>query len=235
VRCYARGFCLPASDLAKFIPGSTARPNHDHMKLAALLPAFLLATPAIAADPTFGGFAYTVAHYSHSLHELPDTPVTLITIGDFDVVLETTEIAAVAAELGGEIHHQGEAGEATTWLCYTRADRTFWFYSDGEMGDGKVNMVAVEDTPGASDNAGCSEAPRAFDSIDFGIRAFGDWMSVMQTFGKTEPTPEGIFGYTSIVQTPVDGGGFHVIAQDLVYRLERDHITAIAVLQVSEN
>ena len=53
--------------------------------------------------------------------------------------------------------------------------------------------------------------------------------------GKTEPGPDGIFGYSSIVQTPLDGGGFHVIAQDLVYRMERDHISAIAVLQVSEN
>jgi len=205
------------------------------MNLAALLPALFVATPVVAAEPVFGGFADTVARYSNSLHEIPETPVTLITIGDFDVVLEKTEMTAVAAELGGEIHHQGEAGEATTWLCYTRSDRTFWFYSNGEMGEGKVNMVAVEDTPRASDNAGCSDAPRALDSIDFGIRAFGDWMSVMQTFGKTEPTPDGIFGYASFVQTPLDGGGFHVIAQDLVYRMERDHITAIAVLQVSEN
>ena len=205
------------------------------MKLAALFPALLLVTPAVAADPVFGGFADTVARYSNSLHELPETPVTLITIGDFDIVLEKTAMTAIAAALGGEIHRQGEAGEATTWLCYTRSDRTFWFYSDGEMGDGRVNMVAVEDTPGAADNAGCSEAPRALDSIDFGIRAFGDWMSVMRTFGKTEPTAGGIFGYTSFVEAPRDGGGYVVVAQDLVYRMERDHITAIAVLQVSEN
>lgn len=203
------------------------------MKHALALLPILLAAPAIAAEPTFGpGFAWEVVHYTGPSIDLPTVPVSQITIGDVGVTLEVTEMADIVAAFGGEIHRQGEAGEAAAWLCYTRGDRTFWFYSDGEMGGGKVNMVAVDDTPRASAGAGCLEAPRAFDSIDFGVRTFGDWMSVMATFGKVEPAEDGTFGYATIDEVTRDGRPYY-IGQELVYRLERDHIVAVAVLQVS--
>jgi hypothetical protein len=204
------------------------------MKQAALIVALLIAAPVAAAEPTLGpGFADTVIRYTGPEGKVFDKPVDLITIGDFDVRLEVTNLTDVTSAFGGEIHHQGEAGEAVTWLCYTRDERVFWFYSDGEMGDGKVNMVAVEDAPGASTGAGCSEAHRAFDSIDFGIRTFGDWMGVMHRLGTVEPEG-GLFGYRYMDEIPLDGKGTQYIAQELVYRVDGDHIGAVAVLQISE-
>jgi hypothetical protein len=208
--------------------------------MKSLLISLLVLAPVSANSeetPVFGGFAREAIVYPHPLNELTDTPVKAVTIGDLVIEIEKTPIRVVADALGGEIQQQGEAGEALAWLCYTRGERTIWFYEDGEFGGGKVNMVAVETTTGVADDAGCTEGAASLDTIDFGVPTIGaDWSEVMDRFGVMRPRDTGTFGYRSVVQTPLASGGFFVIAQDLLYRRNRDgKIDAIGVLQVSEN
>lgn len=208
------------------------------MKALLISLAILAPLPAVAdSAPMLAGFAREVTHDADPLNEVTETPVTAIIIGDLVVELEKTPMQAVADVFGGAVLSSGEAGEAMSWLCYTRGERTIWFYEDGEFGGGNVNMVAVETTPGTTDRASCIEGPAGLDTIDFGVPAISaDWSEVMDRFGVMRPTDTGMWGYRSVVQTPLEGGGFFVIAQELHYRRNNaGEIDAIAVLQVSEN
>lgn len=77
---------------------------------------------------------------------LPKATVPRLMVGDLQladvkVVLEQTELENIKSHFGGEIGHQGDAGDYLSWLCYRGTDEegpwVLWLMS-GEMDAGTV-------------------------------------------------------------------------------------------------
>ena len=77
---------------------------------------------------------------------LPHGTIPKVMVGgfrflDLKVVLEETKLGDVQARLGGEIGHEGDAGDSLSWLCYGGKDSNgawvLWLKS-GEMDAGTV-------------------------------------------------------------------------------------------------
>ena len=65
-------------------------------------------------------------------------PAARLTLGQFQVIFERTQLGEVAAAAGGAIAHRGDAGNSIRWLCYDldgrRRRQRIWIVSGGEMG-----------------------------------------------------------------------------------------------------
>ena len=97
--------------------------------------------------------------------------VGTITIGSLTVAMEETPLVEIATALGGQISNEGEAGEHMVWTCDGTGQSTIWFMSDGEMGDGKLTIFAVEaKAPRVEWN--CSRLPAEV-SINAGVPGLG--------------------------------------------------------------
>jgi hypothetical protein len=156
-----------------------------------------------------------------------------VTAGDQVIMLEETPIAEVAAALGGATHSWGEAGEAVTWACFARGAETFWLYSDGEMGDGKVTGVALDarDAPPAS--AQCADWPVSM-SVDLGIMGIGlPKDAIIPNYQTSEPDDYGWMRSVNLTPDPKDPA--FQVWQELTFRESDGVINAVAVLQETAN
>lgn len=152
-----------------------------------------------------------------------------VTAGDQVIVLEESSIADIATALGGTAHNWGEAGEAVTWACFARGAETFWLYSDGEMGDGKVTGVALDarDAPPAS--AQCADWPASM-SVDLGIMGIGlPKDAIIPNYQTSEPDEYGWM--RSVNLTPASTNASLQVWQELTFRESDGVINAVAVLQ----
>lgn len=202
------------------------------MRIILLAAALAVAAPATAAE--FGGFMNDVSHGQYasdgSFEKLSEPRVGIIKVGPIEVELEVTTMETIAESLGAPVNQQGEAGEYTVWSCLARADQTLWFYSDGEMGGGKVNAVAIENGP-TSPDWGCAPAPKGFDVVDLGIPGISAHVTELEAmFVATTPDEKGRVGWSG--QAPGENG--FDIYQDYVYRISPDGLVdAVAVSQIS--
>lgn len=152
-----------------------------------------------------------------------------VTAGDQVILLEETPIADAARALGGEAHSWGEAGEAVTWACFARDAESFWLYSDGEMGDGKVTGVALDarDAPPAS--AQCADWPTTM-AVDLGIMGIGLPRDVIiPNYQTSEPDDYGWMRSINLTPDPTDSA--FQVWQELTFREADGVINAVAVLQ----
>jgi hypothetical protein len=201
----------------------------------ALVLTLAAAGAALADDAIFGGFAEITAtgeFPSDNPAPLPPNSVAGVKAGPLQVVLETTPLTDVQKAFGGVIHDQGEAGEHVVWLCYGEHSQTLWFYSDGEMGNGKVTLAALE--KGVPEvKWGCSLAPAALDSVDFSVPSLGASLDdVTKRLGPSPADQDGRFAYTS--NTPLTGSDFTKF-QELVFEAHAGVITAIATTQTTSD
>jgi hypothetical protein len=197
----------------------------------------LAATGAVRADDAiFGGFAEIAAtgeFPSDNPPPLPPNSVNILKAGPLQVILETTPLTDVQKAFGGTIHNQGEAGDHVVWLCYGAGSQTLWFYSDGEMGDGKVTLAAME--KGVPEvKWGCSLAPASLENIDFGVPGIGAKLDdVTKRLGASPADENGRFAYTS--DTPLENGSEFTKFQELVFEAHSGVITAIAATQATSD
>jgi hypothetical protein len=197
-----------------------------------------LASPALAQDASqFGGFIEDVVTGQYAVdgsYDLRMAPlVEAITVGPLDVVLEETTMDTVRESFGGPLNEQGEAGGRVVWICLIIGeDLTLWFYSDGEMGGGKVNAVALE-VAAPKPEWNCGSALEGI-GVDFGpipgLSAHPTEIDAV--FLPLDPDPEGRRGYTNESPHP-ERVGFSVW-QHVVYREGPDGIVdAIGVEQLT--
>ncbi len=72
---------------------------------------------------------------------IPKVMIAGFRVSDLKIILEETKLDDVRARFGGEIGHDGDAGDSLSWLCYSGSDSkgawVLWLKS-GEMDDGAV-------------------------------------------------------------------------------------------------
>lgn len=189
--------------------------------------------PAMAEDsPIAGTWMDQVSRSGPAAPEPWGTVKQLyqVSVGEHVIMLEQTPIAEIASTLGGAAHNWGEAGEAVTWACFARGAETFWLYSDGEMGDGKVTGVALDarDAPPAS--AQCADWPATM-AVDLGLMGIGMPADVIVGNYLTS-APDDYGWMRSVNLTPDPANAQFQIWQELTFRASDDGtINAVAVLQ----
>jgi hypothetical protein len=194
----------------------------------------VLTMPSLAADPTReGGFADIVSRGFYDLDATAPLQVKVgeIKIGDLTVTMEKTPLTEIATTLGGPITNEGEAGEHMVWTCYGAGQSTIWFMSDGEMGDGKLTIFAVEATAPRPD-WNCAILSTGV-MIDAGIPGLGASSEEARgTVGPAASNADGRFSYTGEAPSKTEYG--FTIYQDVVYEERDGKIVAFAVEQLSE-
>lgn len=205
-----------------------------HRLFSAALAGLLLATPAFAAEPTRqGGFADMVSRGLFDLDAMAPLQIKAgeIRIGDLTVAMEQTPLTDIAAAFGGPINNEGEAGEHMVWTCYGAGQTTVWFMSDGEMGDGRLTIFAVEaKAPRIDWNCGTLPADIAIDAGIPGLDASSD--DVRSILGPANAGPDGRFSYAGEAPSKTEYG--FTIYQDVVYEEQGGRVVAFAVEQLSE-
>lgn len=154
-----------------------------------------------------------------------------ITAGSLQIALEETSLEDAAAALGTTVHHWGEAGEAVSWACLARGAETFWLYSDGEMGEGKVTGAGHDARDAAPASAQCGTWPADL-SVDLGVLGVGMPGDVVAANYLTgQPDDYGWFRSANL--TPNDGSPLETW-QELTFRESDDGIVnAVAVMQAT--
>jgi hypothetical protein len=204
------------------------------MRIILAVAALVVAAPVSAAE--FGGFMYDVSHGQYasdgSFEKQSEPRVGIIKVGPVEIELEVTTMETIAESLGAPVQQQGEAGEHVVWSCLARNDQTLWFYSDGEMGGGKVNAIAIENGV-TNPDWGCAPAPKGFDVVELGIPGISAHVTELEgIFVPTELDENGRVGWRG--EAPGSDGV--VIYQDYVYRIAADGLVdAVGVSQISEN
>ena len=157
-----------------------------------------------------------------------------VTVGDVVILLEKTSITEAAAALGGEAHSWGEAGDAVTWACFARNAESFWLYSDGEMGDGKVTGVAMDSRDAPPASAKCADWPATMD-VNLGVMGIGLPVdAIIPSYQTSQPDEYGWMRSVNLTADP-DTGRLEVW-QELTFRANDDgNINAVAVLQETGN
>jgi len=122
--------------------------------------------------------------------ELRSAPETRITLGNLDVILESTTLKDILRSAGaGTIENRGDASESQYWICYTatagKKTQRIWIMS-GEMGGDQHDVDsfhAEEDVSPAKSNR-CPELPAHLIPMSFGKsiwlgssqRQINDWL-----------------------------------------------------------
>ena len=206
------------------------------IKALPALAVLLLAAPAVAGEAphAFGGFAEAVATGQFAMPEgdfrqLQNPLVDAIRVGRQEIRLEQTTLAGIAEAFDGAINETGEAGGHVVWLCLALPDGVLWFYSDGEMGQGKVNMVAIE-TGKPAPEWGCTAAMLDLSDIDLGIAGLGTPLTeITAEFGALVPDRDGRLGYTITSPHP-ERNGFSIY-QGFRFRVAGGVVDAFAIDQ----
>jgi hypothetical protein len=160
--------------------------------------------------------------------------------GSLDIVLEKTSLFDVQRAFGGTLQHEGDAGEATEWLCYAGPNAhgepaLFWF-SSGEMGGAEESILSVaqQSNPDGKLPDGCTNAPRELTHIDFGVPGVGATLrDVTSHIGATKPDANGHFPYAA--SYPSSQSKDFTVTQTLVYTTKKNVITGVAVTQVTSD
>jgi hypothetical protein len=160
--------------------------------------------------------------------------------GSLDIVLEKTSLFDVQRAFGGTLQHEGDAGEATEWLCYAgrnaHGDPTLFWFSSGEMGGAEESVLSVvqQANPGGNLPDGCSSAPRELTHIDFGVPGVGATLSdVSSHVGAAKPDANGHFHYAA--SYPSSASKDFTVTQTLVYTMKKNAITGVAITQVTSD
>jgi hypothetical protein len=167
------------------------------------------------------------------------TPSTAI--GSMPLAFEKTTLDDIQAVYGGQVHAQGTADSAASWLCYTqhartRADtpKTVWFISTKAVaGKGNTLSTLVVENVDAGKVSGCLTAPRAFSFPAFSVPAIGASLADLKTrFGVLTKDKQRNVYYDS-AHALGDGSGQSVY-ETLGYRMTRQGVVnGIAMSQTT--
>lgn len=195
-----------------------------------LLLAALLLIPGAAQAASLGGFAADTTRPPNSA-ALPPGTITAIAIGGLPVTLEKTQLADVAAALGGSVNDAGAAGNRQFWLCYGLADRTLWLVSDAEMAAGAVSSVVIE-TSAPLPDWGCSTA--SVDVIDLGVPGVGAKIGeVTAALGEAPGDTSGRFTYEGTAPDPIKPD--LTVLQTIDYRTKDGVVDAVSLSQATSS
>lgn len=160
--------------------------------------------------------------------------------GSVDIVLEKTSLFDVQRAFGGTLQHEGDAGEATEWLCYaglnTRGEPTLFWFSSGEMGGAEESILSVaqQPNPGGKLPDGCASAPHELTHIEFGVPGVGATLGdVSSHVGTAKPDADGHFHYAA--SYPSSASKDFTVTQTLVYTTKKNVITGVAITQVTSD
>jgi hypothetical protein len=163
-----------------------------------------------------------------------------IRAGSLNIVLEKTTLFDVQRAFGGMLQHQGDAGEATEWLCYAgpskRGEPTLFWFLSGEMGGAEESILSVaqQSNPGGKLPEGCANAPHDLTSIDFGVPNVGAKLGdVTSHVGAAKPDVNGHFHYAA--SYPSQQSKDFTVTQTLVYTTKNSIITGVAITQVTSD
>jgi hypothetical protein len=148
-----------------------------------------------------------------------------ITAGTLQIALEETSLEEAATALGTTVQHWGEAGDAVSWACLARGAETFWLYSDGEMGEGKVTGAGHDARDPAPASAQCADWPADL-SVDLGVLGVGMPSDVVVANYLTgQPDEYGWFRSTNVTNSGQTW-------EELTFRAKDDGtVDAVAVMQ----
>lgn len=187
--------------------------------VAAIVSAALL-TSASAAKLSGIGANLFGNYFNFAKANLPEAPVSTITVGPLKVKLQGTKLADVAKRFGGAIMADGDA----TWLCYHAEGTNTWFMSNALGGQEFVMMVAVEAASRMPD--GCEAAPEGFVVPDMGIPGLGATTAELKaTFGAASGS--------KISYRSDRAGGYADIAQYIGYVLKSGKVSGYGVGETS--
>jgi hypothetical protein len=160
--------------------------------------------------------------------------------GSLGIVLEKTSLFDVQRAFGGTLQHEGDAGEATEWLCYAgpnaHGEPTLFWFSSGEMGGAEESILSVAQQPNPGGNVpdGCSAAPRELTRIDFNVPGVGAALGdVLTHVGVAKPDANGHFHYAA--SYPLSSSKDFTVTQTLVYTTKKNVITGVAITQVTSD
>jgi hypothetical protein len=213
-------------------------PTGMKRRLAFALLAMVASLSTTSAEPL---------HPQTAIPSLPEIKVPLnkplftrIMAGSLAITLEKTTLADIAKAFGGETRHHGDAGDATTWLCFAGLDgkgasSLFWFVSDEMGGDEHAVMrLAQEPNPSGRRPEGCAAAPGNLKDIDFGVPGIGARMSdVTAQFGAATPGHHRNAAYAALYASP-ELEAF-TVTQSLVYTAQDGKVVGVAATQVTTN
>lgn len=152
-----------------------------------------------------------------------------IEIAGSTVVLEHTELEAVARLVGAVPHREGEAGESKLWACLGAEGHALWLYSNGAMGEGRVGAVMLEHGP--TDPAWGCGAAATLPPVLYPVPGLGTPRHAIEAeFGDLPEDPE-MIGYRFERPSHQDGG--FVETAFVVYRFADDVADAVAIVQIT--
>lgn len=163
-----------------------------------------------------------------------------IAAGPLSIAFEKTTLADIQKNFGGTVQHEGDAGDSTYWLCYagpnTQGKPTIFWFDSGEMGgrDHAVLRVAMEPNPIGKLPQNCAVAPQTLTAVDFGIPGVGASIADVAThFGAAKPDLHGHIEFAAEYPSIAPKG--FTVTQTLVYTMQNEIVTGVAVTQVTTN
>ena len=204
------------------------------MRLPILLTALAsLVTPALAQDVKFGGFIEKALSTNYPFTQVAKDISTGVTAGATAIEFEKTAMADFPTLFGGELHQQGDAGAALSWVCYTSPEKTIWFYGDSEMGHGLLTAIGIDNTK-ADPTEGCADLPEQLNALDFSIPMLGATINQVKThFGALPEPDQGAFAYKS--ELPLNDGNLNIRFQDVIYQTDGKAVTGLVLDQLTMN
>lgn len=211
------------------------------IRLSTLLAASVLiaavAKPAAAADVPLAGFAQEdnedIDLTSIGI-ELKNAPEFSVVAGNVPIVFEETALSQIADHFGGTIHHQGDAGDSVSWVCYNYADdgaeRTLWFLSGELGGSEKAILTVVEAADGGNIQQGCARPAHNLNKLTLGAPGLGSTRDEIN-----EALGADIGDQPSVVLFNMSDGDEFTISKSLRYKLDGDKVTAVSITQVTTN
>jgi hypothetical protein len=174
---------------------------------------------------------------------LKKKPATGINMGALRVQLERTTLDEVRrAASTGEIAHQGDAGESTYWLCYTKLSPTpverIWIIAHGEMGGPEhvITNISAQLLPNGIAEPDCPALPSNLRpmSLDHHLWLRSPAIDVRKRLGAPsyQQGPWRSYDYQGKEPGNCEGEGFDLMNR-LLLRSEKGHVTSLQVGQVT--
>jgi hypothetical protein len=164
--------------------------------------------------------------------------ISRLSVGDFEVVLETTPIAAAQTRLGGTLGRRGDAASSLDWICRSGRDVSgnwmLWLESGEIHGNdvGAFELRRIQNTERADDR--CSAAPPNEQVVlPVPIRLGMTEAQLRQVLGKPTRRRAGTLLYLHEHRLSPQGEG--VVSNWLDVALDRGVVSSIRVWRITSD
>lgn len=199
-------------------------------------------SPGMAVAARLGGMGANIfgdSYFNFSHENLASPPVHAISVGNANVVLETTRLTDLQRRFGGTIQQAGGAESLNRWLCYTAPTKEgapgakVWFLTNTLGGGEFVMMVALEADREGHPSPDCPLARGDFSIPQLGIPTLGAKVAALKAhFGAARIERHNTVSYRND-RPSSDGLGTANTTQYLGYALNHGVVTGVGVGETS--